>query len=44
MDVSRCGLGRPELEYCGSGDVQVAGACECGNELSGSVKYRKFID
>jgi hypothetical protein len=23
---------------------QVAGDCECGNEPSGSIKYREFID
>ena len=44
MDLSICGLGRPGLDYCVSGEVQVAGACEYGNELSGSVKCSKFID
>jgi hypothetical protein len=27
-----------ELVCCGSGPGQVEGSCECGNELSGSIK------
>ena len=27
----------------GSGQRQVAGYCEYGNELSGCIKYRKFL-
>ena len=23
---------------------QVTGTCECGNELSGSIKYGEFLD
>jgi hypothetical protein len=26
------------LDWSGSGQGQVAGTCECGNELSGSIK------
>ena len=25
-------------------EVQVAGICECGNELPGSIKFREFLD
>ena len=32
------------LDRAGSGYGQVAGACEYGNELSGSVKCREFLD
>ena len=28
----------------GSGQGQVAGACECGNEPSGSITCREFVD
>jgi len=29
-----------ELNSSGSGQGQVVGACVCGDELSGSIKYR----
>ena len=32
------GLGWPKIE------AEVADACECGNEPSGSVKCREFLD
>jgi len=32
------------LDWAGSGQRQVADACECGNELSGSVKCGEFLD
>ena len=32
------------LVCSGSGQRQVAGTCECGNELSGSVKYWEYFD
>ena len=32
------------LDLTGSGQGQVAGTCECGNELSGSIKCREFLD
>ena len=34
-----CGLDR-----AGSGQGQVAGTCECGNEPSGSMKCGEFLD
>ena len=33
-----------ELDWAGSGLRQVADACECGNEPSGSVKCGVFLD
>jgi hypothetical protein len=32
------------LDVVGSGYGQVAGTCECGNELTGSVKCGEFLD
>ena len=32
------------LDCVGSGYRQVSDACECGNELSGSVKCGEFLD
>ena len=32
------------LDRSGSGLGQVAGTCECGNELSGSIKCGEFLD
>ena len=32
------------LDWAGPGQRQVADACECGNEPSGSVKYGEFLD
>ena len=32
------------LDWAGSGEGQVAGACECGEEPSGSIKRGKFLD
>jgi hypothetical protein len=32
------------LDRSGSGQGQVAGSCECGNEPSGSIKCREFLD
>jgi len=31
------------LDRAGSGQGQVAGSCECGNEPSGSVKCGEFL-
>ena len=39
QDVGGCGLDR-----AGSGQGQVAGTCECGNESSGSIKCGEFLD
>jgi len=32
------------LNRVGSGKGQVAGTCECGNGLSGSIKCEEFLD
>ena len=32
------------LDWAGPGYRQVANACECGNEPSGSVKCGEFLD
>jgi len=32
------------LDRCVSGEGQVSGTCECGNELSGSIKCGEFLD
>jgi hypothetical protein len=32
------------LDRAGSGYIQVAGTCECDNELSGSIKCGEFLD
>ena len=32
------------LDWTGTGQRQVADSCECGNELSGSVKCGEFLD
>ena len=32
------------LDWTGPGYREVADACELGNEHSGSVKYREFVD
>ena len=32
------------LDWAGTGYGQVADACECGNEPSGSVKGGEFLD
>ena len=37
MDLLEVGCG---LDWAGPGQGQVADACECGNELSGSIKIR----
>ena len=31
-------------DCCGSEQGQVAGACECGNEPSGSIKCGEFLE
>jgi hypothetical protein len=37
-------MGGYGLERCCSGWGQVAGACECGDEPSGSIKRGEFLD
>jgi hypothetical protein len=32
------------LDRAGSGEGQVAGCCECGNEPSGTIKCGEFLD
>jgi hypothetical protein len=32
------------LDQAGSGWGQVAGRCECGSEVSGSIQCREFLD
>ena len=41
MDLQEVGCG---LDWTGPGKRQVADACECGNETSGSVKCGEFLD
>ena len=35
-----CGYG---LDRAGSGQGQVEGTCDCGNEPSGSIKWGNFL-
>jgi hypothetical protein len=37
-------VGRHGLDCSGSREGQVAGACECGNERSGSIKCGVFLE
>jgi hypothetical protein len=37
-------VGRHGLYCYGSGEGRVAGACECGNERSGSIKCGVFLE
>jgi hypothetical protein len=37
-------MGRHGLHCSGSGYGQVVGACECGDEPSGSIKCGEFFD
>ena len=41
MDLQEVGCG---LDQAGSGQGQVVGSCDCGNEPSGSIKRREFLD
>jgi hypothetical protein len=43
MDIHAVGKGH-ELNRSGSGQVQVAGFCECGNEPAVSIKCGEFLD
>ena len=42
MDLQEVGCGQG-TDRDGSGYGQVAGICECGNELSGSIKCGEFL-
>jgi hypothetical protein len=44
MDLQEVGGTCGGLDGVGSGSGQVAGTCECGNELSGSIKCGEFLD
>jgi hypothetical protein len=37
-------VGRHGVDCSGSGEGQVAGACECSNESSGSIKYGVLLE
>ena len=41
---SGSGMWRYGLDRAGSGQRQVAGTCECGNEPSGTIKCGEFVD
>jgi hypothetical protein len=43
MDLRETEWGRCELDASGSGQGQVAGCREHGNELSGSIKGGEFL-
>jgi hypothetical protein len=43
MDLQGMGW-RHELNLSGPGQGHVAGACECGNEISGFIKCGEFLD
>jgi hypothetical protein len=32
------------LDWSGTGEGNVVGSCECGNEPSGSIKCEEFLD
>jgi hypothetical protein len=42
--ISRTWDGRAWTELSSSQQGQMTGTCECGNELSGSIKCRVFLD
>ena len=44
MDLQEVGCGGYGLDRAGSGEGQVAGTCECGNEHSGSIKCGEFLN
>jgi hypothetical protein len=37
-------MGRHGVDLSGSGEEQVEGSCDCGNEPSGSLKGGEFLD
>ena len=43
MDIRKAGSGHG-VDRSGSGCGQVAGCCECGNELSSSIKCGEFLN
>jgi len=42
--IFKSGMRRHELDCCSSRQGQVAVACECGNEPSGTIKWWDFSD
>jgi hypothetical protein len=44
LDLQEVGCGGYELYVAGSGQRQVTGTCECGNDPSGSIKCGEFLD
>ena len=44
LDPSRSETGGHGMDRSGLGEGQVASSFECGNELSGSIKCRKFLE
>jgi hypothetical protein len=43
MDLQGTGWGHGQ-DWSGLGQEQVTGSCECGNELSGTIKHGEFFD
>jgi hypothetical protein len=44
LDIQEVACGGYGLDRAGSGQGQVAGNCDCGNEPSGSIKCSGFLD
>jgi hypothetical protein len=44
MNLQEVRCGGCGLDGAGSGQGQVAGTCECGNDPSGSIKWGLFLD
>jgi hypothetical protein len=43
-DLLEIGCGEHRMDRSGSGQGQMAGSCEYGNELSGSIKCGEFLE
>jgi len=44
MDLQEVGCGGCGLDRAGSGQGQLAGTCDCGDEPSRSIKCGEFLD
>ena len=44
IDLQEVGCGGYGLDRAGSGEGQVVGTCECGNEPWGTIKCGEFLD
>jgi hypothetical protein len=44
MNLQELAWGGMDWVFSDSGQGQVAGACECGNEPSGSIKCGEFLE